>query len=128
MHTVTTLTYEEYTDESHTQTVTRTVDTNTEGEAAVYAPFGIAGDVYCQSETKEGTDDVTWMGTFYHYNLTSSEADSTKLQLYPVNTIQLRRATQEDLLTREKNKEREAKAFQICQEKMAGSSVYFRLV
>ena len=31
----------------------------------------------------------------------------------------LRRATPEDQLTREKNKEKEARAFQICQEKIA---------
>ena len=72
INTVTTLTYEEYTDESRTQTVTRTVDTNEQGEAAVYAPYGIAGDVYCQSETKEGKDTVTWMGTFYHYTPTAT--------------------------------------------------------
>ena len=40
----------------------------------------------------------------------------------------LRRATQEDLLTREKNKEREAKAFQICQEKILEHGLEMKLV
>ena len=45
MHTVTTLTYEEYTDAGHSGTVRRTVQTNEQGEAAIYAPYGIAGDI-----------------------------------------------------------------------------------
>ena len=98
--TVTTLTYEEYTDGSRSGTERKTVQTNEQGEAAVYAPYGIAGDVYCQSETEDPDNpgsEIIWMGTIYHNDLVSSEADSTKLQLYPVNTLQLRRAAQVDL-------------------------------
>lgn len=90
--TETTLIYTVYTDAKHTKTEQMTLATNSNGEAAIYAPYGIAGDVYCQSETKEDGDTITWLGTIYNKNLTSSEADSTKLQLYPVNTLQLRRA------------------------------------
>lgn len=89
---VTTLTYTVYTDASRNKTEQMTLNTNQNGEAAIYAPHGIAGDVYCQSTTKEGDETVTYLGTIYNRNLVSSEADSTKLQLYPVNTLQLRRA------------------------------------
>ena len=40
----------------------------------------------------------------------------------------LRRATPEDQLTREKNKEKEARAFQICQEKIAEHGLEMKLV
>ena len=40
----------------------------------------------------------------------------------------LRRATQEDQLTREKNKEKEKKAFQICQEKILEHGLEMKLV
>ena len=106
MPTVTTLTYEEYPDASRTQTTRKTVNTNQQGEAAIYAPYGIAGDVYCQSETEDPENagsTIIWMGTIYHSDLVSSEADSTKLQLYPVNTIQLRRATQVDLYLKDED-------------------------
>ena len=95
--TVTTLTYEVYTDESRTQTEQMTLDTNEKGEAAIYAPYGIAGDVYCKSESKVDDETVTYLGTIYNKSLVSSEADSTKLQLYPVNTLQLRRAAQAEI-------------------------------
>ena len=39
----------------------------------------------------------------------------------------LRRATPEDQLTREKNKEKEARAFQICQEKIAEHGLEMKL-
>lgn len=93
----TTLTYEVYTDAEHTQTEQMTLDTNENGEAAIYAPYGIAGDVYCKSETTEDGETVTYLGTIYNRSLVSSEADSTKLQLYPVNTLQLRRAAQAEI-------------------------------
>ena len=91
------LTYEVYTDASRTRTEQMTLNTNAEGEAAIYAPYGIAGDVYCQSTVEEGDEKVTYLGTIYNSRLVSSEADSTKLQLYPVNTLQLRRAAYADL-------------------------------
>ena len=94
---VTTLTYEVYTDESRTATNQMTLNTNDNGEAAIYAPYGIAGDVYCKSETTEDGETVTYLGTIYNKSLVSSEADSTKLQLYPVNTLQLRRAAQAEI-------------------------------
>ena len=97
-NTVTTLTYQVYTNaERSAVSETRTVQTNTDGEAAIYAPYGIAGNVYCQSETQEDGETVTWLGTIRNSSLVSSEADSTKLQLYPVNTLQLRRAAYADI-------------------------------
>lgn len=96
-NTVTTLTYRAYTDPRRAATEALEVKTNEKGEAAVYAPYGIAGDVYCKSEISEGGQTVTYLGTIYNSKLVSSEADSTKLQLYPVNTLQLRRAAYVDL-------------------------------
>ena len=93
----TVLTYSVYTNAARTAISTpRTQKTNTNGEAAIYTEYGIAGDVYCKSVTDaEGDEEsVTYLGTIYNRSLVSSEADSTKLQLYPVNTIQLRRAAQ----------------------------------
>ena len=93
----TVLTYSVYTNEARTAISTpRTQTTNGNGEAAIYTEYGIAGDVYCKSVTDAESDEesVTYLGTIYNRSLVSSEADSTKLQLYPVNTIQLRRAAQ----------------------------------
>ena len=94
----TTLTYEEYTDNSKKTTTKKTVTSNDKGEAAIYAPYGIAGNVYCQSVVKqEDGTELTYLGTIYNSSLVSSETDSTKLQLYPVNTLQLRQAAYADI-------------------------------
>lgn len=93
----TVLTYTIYTDASRAKTEQKVLKTNGEGAAAIYAPFGLAGDVYCKSVSTEGDEDVTYLGTIYNRDLLSSEADSTKLQLYPVNTLQLRRAAQAEI-------------------------------
>lgn len=100
---VTTLTYEVYTSAAKTATEQMTLDTNKDGEAAIYAPYGIAGDVYCQSVVNESGEKVTYVGTIYSRSLVSSEADSTKLQLYPVNTLQLRRAAQAEIYLKNPN-------------------------
>ncbi len=95
---VTTLTYEVYTDESRTQTEQMTLNTNEKGEAAIYAEYGIAGDICCNSVADDGDDeDVVFLGVIRNQSLVSSEADSTKLQLYPVNTLRLRRAAQAEI-------------------------------
>ena len=93
----TVLTYTIYTDASRAKTEQKVLKTNGEGAAAIYAPFGLAGDVYCKSVSTEGGEEVTYLGTIYNRDLLSSEADSTKLQLYPVNTLQLRRAAQAEI-------------------------------
>lgn len=94
----TTLKYEIYTDASHTATEEHTLTSNDKGEAAIYAPYGIAGDICCNSEADDGDDEnVIFLGVIRNQSLTSSEADSTKLQLYPVNTIRLRRAAQAEI-------------------------------
>lgn len=100
---VTTLTYEVYTNESRSATSQMTLDTNANGEAAIYAPYGIAGNVYCKAQVKEDEETVTYLGTIYGRNLASSEGDSARLQLYPVNTIQLRRAAQAEIYLQNPN-------------------------
>ena len=96
--TETTLTYQVYTSAAKTATEEYTLTTNDKGEAAIYAPHGIAGDIYCNSVADDGDDeDVIFLGVIRSQSLVSSEADSTKLQLYPVNTLQLRRAAQAEI-------------------------------
>lgn len=56
----------------------------------------------------------------------NTEVDEMELTA-PLRPV-LRRATPEDQLTREKNKEKEARAFQICQEKIAEHGLEMKLV
>lgn len=58
------------------------------GAAAYYAAYGIASDVYCQAES----EDDLYVGTFYKDQLKTGEGDSTQMELYPCNNLQLRRA------------------------------------
>lgn len=76
---------------------TKTVKSEADGRAAVYEPSGIASDVFCRSETEENNVKVVYLGTVYHANLVSGERDSTRLELYPLNNLQLRRAAQATL-------------------------------
>ena len=68
-----------------------------DGRAAIYEESGIASDVYCRSEATEGGDSAVYLGTVYQPNLVSGERDSTRLELYPLNNLQLRRAAQATL-------------------------------
>lgn len=75
----------------------KTVKSQGDGRAAVYEESGIASDVYCRSEATEGSDIAVYLGTVYQPNLVSGERDSTRLELYPLNNLQLRRAAQATL-------------------------------
>ncbi|HIR91683.1 MAG TPA: S-layer homology domain-containing protein [Candidatus Limicola stercorigallinarum] len=85
----TTLSFDIYTDAEHSATEHVTITSEGDGRAAYYAEHGIASDVYC---TSTGDDGYTYLGTFYQAALKSGEQDSTKLELYPVNNLQMRRA------------------------------------
>ena len=65
----------------------KTVTTNSDGVLALYEPNGIASEVSLQS----GSGADIYLGTIYKENLRSGERDATKLQLYPLNTFNLRR-------------------------------------
>lgn len=67
----------------------KTVLSDRNGAAAIYEEGGICSDVYCRSADKDGN---VYLGTFYQSQLESGERDSTKLQLYPCNNLQMRRA------------------------------------
>lgn len=75
----------------------KTVKSEEDGRAAIYEESGIASDVYCRSEATEGGDSAVYLGTVYQPNLVSGERDSTRLELYPLNNLQLRRAAQATL-------------------------------
>ncbi|MEA4894191.1 MAG: S-layer homology domain-containing protein [Oscillospiraceae bacterium] len=83
---VTTLTYTNGNGES------RTAETNEDGALALYEASGIASEIYMQS-TYDGRQ---YMGTLYS-GLVSSEKDSTKLELYPVNYFKLREVATAEL-------------------------------
>lgn len=85
----TTLSFDIYTDAEHSATEHVTITSENDGRAAYYAEFGIASDVYC---TSTGDDGNTYLGTFYQSDFKTGEQDSTKLELYPVNNLQMRRA------------------------------------
>ena len=61
--------------------------TNRDGVLALYEPNGIASEVSLRS----GSGADIYLGTIYKENLRSGERDATKLQLYPLNTFNLRR-------------------------------------
>ena len=65
----------------------KTVTTNSDGVLALYEPNGIASEVSLRS----GSGADIYLGTIYKENLRSGERDATKLQLYPLNTFNLRR-------------------------------------
>ena len=67
--------------------VPKTVTTNSDGVLALYEPNGIASEVSLRS----GSGADMYLGTIYKENLRSGERDATKLQLYPLNTFNLRR-------------------------------------
>ena len=64
------------------------LQTNDEGEIAIYEEKGIASDI----SLKSGTDEDLYLGTLYKTNLISSEADPSKMELYPANVFALRSA------------------------------------
>ncbi|WP_113671459.1 S-layer homology domain-containing protein [Vallitalea guaymasensis] len=85
--TVTTFTY------TNGNGVTQTVNSNENGEIAIYEESGIKGDVYLKSTYS----DMVYLGTIYNENLLSSENDSSKMELYPRNNFELRPIAKVDL-------------------------------
>lgn len=71
----------------------KTVSTNSDGVLALYEPNGITSDVSLKATS--GSD--VYLGTIYQSNLVSGERDSTKLQLYPLNTFTLRQVAKADI-------------------------------
>ena len=70
------------------------VTSDENGKLAVYEESGINSDIYCYSNSD---DEALYMGTIYKNKLVSSEKDSTKLELYPLNILDLRRAAQTEI-------------------------------
>ncbi len=70
-----------------------TVSSNSDGALAIYAETGIRGLLSCSS-TAPGTggSDKAFLGTFRAEDLVSGERDSTRLELYPCNFLELRQA------------------------------------
>ena len=86
--TETKFTFDVWTNAERTEKKRVEATSDEHGAAAYYADYGIASDVWCESE-KDGN---TYLGTFYLSDLQTGERDSTKLELYPCNNLQLRRA------------------------------------
>ena len=85
--TTTTLTYYDKVGKRHD------VESNVNGEAAIYEEDGIWGDVYCRSVIDEGLPtQEEYLATIHNSDLKTGEGDSTKLELYPYNLVTLRRA------------------------------------
>lgn len=59
-----------------------------QGRFAIYEPSGIASDVYVKGEI----DKDIYLGTVYHSRLVSQEKDAVSLELYPLNSLTLRKA------------------------------------
>lgn len=77
----------------------KSIIANEKGLAAVYEETGIASDVYCRTVV----DGTTYVGTFYQENLLSGETDSTRLLLYPQNTLRLREVATARLYLKDEN-------------------------
>ena len=69
--------------------VTHTVYSNDDGSLALFEPNGIASDLRTAAETKGGD---AYRGTFSQLTLKSGEGNGTRGELYPLNTLELRRA------------------------------------
>ncbi|MDY3712080.1 MAG: hypothetical protein SO044_06680 [Agathobaculum sp.] len=67
---------------------TKTHQTDGQGQAAVYEASGIASDIYVKAEVG---DDV-YLGTVFQETLVSQEKDAVSLELYPLNSLVLRKA------------------------------------
>lgn len=64
----------------------RTLQSNENGELAVYEPDGIADAIMAKSQQ----EDKTYVGTLFPTDLESGERDIASLQLYPCNNLRLR--------------------------------------
>lgn len=59
-----------------------------QGRFAIYEASGIASDVYVQGTV----DGELYLGTVYQNTLVSQEKDAVSLELYPLNSLELRKA------------------------------------
>ena len=67
---------------------THTVYSNDDGSLALFEPNGIASDLWAASVS----DYVSYRGTTSRLALRSGEGNGTRGELYPLNTVELRRA------------------------------------
>ena len=65
----------------------KTASGDSQGRFAIYEASGIASDVYIKGEI----DDDMYLGTVYHSRLVSQEKDAVSLELYPLNSLTLRK-------------------------------------
>ena len=61
---------------------------DSQGRFAIYEASGIASDVYVKGEI----DGELYLGTVYQDTLVSQEKDAVSLELYPLNSLELRKA------------------------------------
>lgn len=61
---------------------------DSQGRFAIYEASGIASDVYVQGMV----DGELYLGTVYQDTLVSQEKDAVSLELYPLNSLELRKA------------------------------------
>lgn len=61
---------------------------DSQGRFAIYEASGIASDVYVQGTV----DGELYLGTVYQDTLVSQEKDAVSLELYPLNSLELRKA------------------------------------
>lgn len=94
------VTYSAYTDESHTTTVEREMATNANGEFAVYEEFGISSDVRFERTDENGS---TWLGTIFHQDLLTQENDGSRLELYPLNNLEMREVTVQNFFVKDED-------------------------
>lgn len=66
----------------------RTATSDSQGRFAIYEASGIASDVYVQGEV----GGELYLGTVYKSRLVSQEKDAVSLELYPLNSLELRKA------------------------------------
>lgn len=71
--------------------IKRTVETNDNGELALFEESGIKSEIHMKSSY----GDKEYVGTLY--NIVSSEKDYTKLELYPVNYLRLQEISTAEL-------------------------------
>ena len=62
--------------------------TDANGRAAIYEASGIASDIYVEADI----GGVKYLGTVYKSTLVSQEKDAVSLELYPLNSLNLRKA------------------------------------
>ncbi len=70
------------------------VKTNTDGSLALYEPNGIASEINCYSEY----EGEKYLGTISKESLKSGEGNGTKGELYPMNSVSLRKAAVAELV------------------------------